>query len=317
MTTHSGRVPFSLSLPALSPSLSPGEILMDFFMNSYEKFIQIPKWKSVNIPHLPMPPAFIILHNILPPPPTFFPTLIPTLLRQPPIYLKKTRRSVSFPATWPNCLIWPALSSIKSLSLVDRWRMDQRPSQWADQWQNSSISKWRWLGMERGNEGGEKKKTTNWRGCSEKKSAVPTHLAQILLLDLMLWLSLLPHFFSSLKLYESLLLSFHPLAFGTNTTEEERQRIMHDFQGLWLQKNRSVKHNSNRKQRKSRQEGDEREKRGRVMSRHPVDPQRSSFPHLHQRNQTSHGCTGGFFLLWLKTVPSTVMQHNFLLWKSK
>lgn len=198
--------------------------------------------------------------------------------------------------------------------------MDQRPSQWADQWQNSSISKWRWLGMEKGNEGGEKKKkTTNWRGCREKKSAVPTRLAQILLLDLMLWLSLLPHFFSSLKLYESLLLSFHPLAFGTNTTEEERQRIMHYFQGLWLQKNRSVKHNSNRKQRKSRQEGDEREKRGmkRVMSRHPVDPQRSPFPHLHQGNQTSHGCTGGFFLSWLKTVPSTLMQHNFLLWKSK
>lgn len=171
--------------------------------------------------------------------------------------------------------------------------------------------------MEKGNERGEKKKkTTNWRGCSEKKSAVPTRLAEILLLDLMLQLSLLPHFFSSLKLYESLLLSFHPLAFGTNTTEEERCRIMHNFQGLCFNKNnknRSVKQNSNRKQSKSRQEGDEREKRGNAMP--PCWPHRGPPPPSEEPNITRvHRC---FFLSWLKTNPSTRMQHNFLLWKSK
>lgn len=107
----------------------------------------------------------------------------------------------------------------------------------------------------------------------KKKSSVPTCVAQILLLDLMLRLSLLPRFLSSLKLHESLLLSFHPIAFGTNTTEEERQRIMHNIQGLWLQK-KPDQLNTNSK-RKQRQEGDEREKRGSAMPRHPVDPQRS------------------------------------------
>lgn len=59
-----------LSPPASSSSFTlPRWNIDGFFMNSYEKFIQIPKWKSVNIPHLPMPPAFIILHNILPPNP--------------------------------------------------------------------------------------------------------------------------------------------------------------------------------------------------------------------------------------------------------
>lgn len=76
------------SPPASSSSFTlPRWNIDGFFMNSYEKFIQIPKWKSVNIPHLPMPPAFIILHNILPPNPPPLPTLIPALLlslHQPP-----------------------------------------------------------------------------------------------------------------------------------------------------------------------------------------------------------------------------------------
>lgn len=98
----------------------------------------------------------------LPPNSPSFSPLVPLLLlfiltqrpSSPSIYLKKTC-SVSFSATWPNCLIWPAVSSIKSLSVVDRWRMDQRASRWTDQWQNSSISKWRWPVMEKGNEGGK------------------------------------------------------------------------------------------------------------------------------------------------------------------
>lgn len=142
-------------------------------MNSYEKFIQIPKWKSVNILHLPMPPAFIILHNILGISLSrFFPICIPSpFSTHHLVYLKKTC-SFSFSTTWPNCLIWPALSSIKSLSVVDRWRMDQRASRWKDQWQNGSIGKWRWPLMEKGNEGrkeAEEEETANWTSCRDKK----------------------------------------------------------------------------------------------------------------------------------------------------
>lgn len=88
---------------------------------------------------------------------------------------------------------------------------------------------------------------------------------------------------------------FTPLLLEQTPPKKRDKELCTISKACGFKKNRSVKHNSNRKQRKSRQEGDEREKRGRVMSRHPVDPQRSPFPHLHQRNQTSHGCTGVFF----------------------
>lgn len=119
----------------------------------------------------------------------------------------------------------------------------------------------------------------------KKKSAVPTRLAQILLLDLMLRFSLLPHFFSSLKLYESLLLSFHPLAFGTNTTEEERRRIMHNFQGLCFNNKKKTDQLKRTATESKAKAGKKvmREKKE-VMPRHYVDP--TADPHRHQRNQT-------------------------------
>lgn len=113
---------------------------------------------------------------------------------------------------------------------------------------------------------------------------VQTHLAQIHLLDLMLRLSLLPRSFCSLKLYESLRLSFHPLGFRTTTIEKERQRIMHNFQGF--KKTEQLNMTASESKGKPGKKVMRGRKRGRIVQCYPVDPQRSPFPCPHPRNQT-------------------------------
>lgn len=120
--------------------------------------------------------------------------------------------------------------------------------------------------MEKGNERGEKKKkTTNWRGCGEEKKK---RSANTLCSDPPSWSDAsAPSSLISSVLWSFMNPSFCPFTplLLEQTPQNKRDKELCTISkacGLKGKKNRSIKCNINRKQSKSRQEGDKREKRG-------------------------------------------------------